>query len=221
MPFLANFLPGYGAVSVSSLAVAASVGGNAAITGNAAVTGAAVITGNVTGAQHIATTDTLGFTFSSGTTIGVSKASSTLALVVGNTNWVTVGTGEVTVVATADFIAAGLIETRGRKRSQKRTVDITTVGQTIVVTGQSFIEVNLSAGAIISTAAPFIADGVIGDEIILMNFHATNTLTLADDGATSSNLRLRAATRVLAAAGGYLELHYSSTSGLWQESRFG
>lgn len=125
------------------------------------------------------------------------------------------------VIGSAELTAFGRVENRAERRRSKRSVDITAVGSTVAVGGAEVVEIDLSVASVTSTATPFISDGGDGDTILLLNIHATRTLTLANDGGTATNLRLRSATRVLAAAGGYLHLRYSGTTGLWQEIGFG
>lgn len=125
--------------------------------------------------------------------------------------------------STVEAVFLGFLESRGGRIKTKRAQDITAAGNTIdpVAGLQEIIEVTLSAGNITITATPFIANGADGQELMIVNVDATNTLTLPDEATTpGSNLELRAATRDLAAAGGYIRLRYSSALSAWHEVGF-
>lgn len=122
-------------------------------------------------------------------------------------------------LGTQEVVVAGELETRGKKVITKRTQNITAAGNTIDPSFglQEVIEVTLT-GNITLTSTPTIANGDDGQELLIVNVQAANTLTLNDEATTAgSNLELRAASRTLAAAGGYLRLRYSSTLAAWHE----
>lgn len=75
-----------------------------------------------------------------------------------------------------------------------RVVDVDAAADIIAPGGSNLVRVTLSAGAIVSTAAPFIADGSDGQIITLVRHTDAGTLTLNDETVTAgSNLRLSAA----------------------------
>lgn len=70
------------------------------------------------------------------------------------------------------------------------------------------------------TSAPTIADGVDGQELIVLNVDTTDTITIQDQGTlANSNLRLGATTRALQPRDS-IRLIYSSTIGDWVEVGF-
>ena len=78
-----------------------------------------------------------------------------------------------------------------------------------------------SGGPIVSTAVPTVADGFgDGQILIIQGTDNSNTVTVQDESAlASSNLKLNARTRLLA-AGDLLVLVYDSTASLWYEVSF-
>lgn len=265
MPFLATFLPGYGAVTVTSLDVTNDVtmgdsGRVLLADGTAALPSLALknspTTGQYRGAADVLATAAAGVLRASvdasrmsvvgavrtstqfempvnagaptvvaydeaGTDTGIGvTASNVLALYAGGGVQADVRSGQFRVSANVESSLRGRLENTLERRASVRTADIVAVGTTVAVAGQEVVEFDLSAGSIVSTAAPFMADGAAMDRIRLRNIHATNTLTLATDGAPATNLRLRAATRVLSGGGGYIDLEFSATLGLWCEVGF-
>lgn len=92
---------------------------------------------------------------------------------------------------------------------------------TAIVANDRRVRVVGSGGAVTSTAAPTIADGVDGQVLIVEGTHDTNTITLSDVGTLpSSNLRLGDTTRVLA-KGETLTLMFDGTDSLWYELSYG
>lgn len=96
------------------------------------------------------------------------------------------------------YMNTGGFRTGGTVRKDVRTVDIAAVGTAISQNGSALVRVTLSAGAIVSTATPFIADGSDGQEIWLCRHSDAGALTLSDEGTLAgSNLRLSANTIAL------------------------
>lgn len=150
-------------------------------------------------------------------------AANELAIFGGGTASVLVTNLQMVTGTSCESVFLGEMESRSKRVRTSRTQDITAATDTLTVsTGQEVIEVTLSAGNITITSTPFIANGDAGQEITIVNADATDTLTLPDEATTAgSNLELRAATRVLAAAGGYIKLRYSTALAAWHEIGFG
>jgi hypothetical protein len=75
-----------------------------------------------------------------------------------------------------------------------------------------------ASGATTMTAAPTIADGYDGQEIVLLNVGATNNIVLQDQGTlASSNLRLTATTVTLGPRDS-IRLAYSAAVGDWMQT---
>ncbi len=114
-----------------------------------------------------------------------------------------------------NFVAAGL------SSAPPRTVDIDAAADTISVSGSSVVRVTLSAGSIVITAAPFIANGSVdGQELEIIRHSDAGDLTLPDETTTAgSNLRLGAATRVLGPRDS-LKLRWVAAVGDWLETAY-
>jgi hypothetical protein len=213
IPGTRGYLTGLGAITPTSITTTGAISG-AAITGTGRITGAG-FTSSITGAAG-----TPSYNWSADPTLGLYDAAGKFTVVASGTHqleanasfWRTDG-NPLSIVGISRHDAAF--------RMVSRVVDIAAVGSTVSPVGAPVVELTLSAGAIVSTAAPFMIDGSTDQEITLQNMDSADALTLANDGGTATNLRLLAATRVLAPLGGYLKLRFSATSGLWQEIGFG
>jgi len=151
-------------------------------------------------------------------------AANEVAIFGGGVASVLVTASQMLTVATTEAVFLGEHETRNKKVRTKRTQDIAAAGATIDpgLGLQEVVEVTLSAGNITITSTPFIANGDDGQELTIVNVDATDTLTIPDEATTpGSNTELRAATRALAPAGGYLKLRFSTALAAWHEVGFG
>lgn len=201
MPFLANFLPGYGAVSVESLTSSGPITGTV-------VKGTTALEFPTSGAgPGVRATDDPDSGFG---VVGANQAS----MWAGGFIWWSALVGSVQTSSAASILNTGVLTTT------PRTVDVDAAGDTIPVTGAALVIVTLSAGNITSSATPFLADGANGQEIILIGGQSGAALTLSDEGTVpGSNLHLGAATRALGFRD-VLSLRFSTVAGGWVETAF-
>lgn len=206
-----GLISGYGAITATSVTTSGDIQG-------------AIVRGT-TALEFPAHASAPGVRCSTDTDTGIGRtAANELDIICNAESKILCSSGQAFFLGTHEVVVAGEFETRGKKVRTARTVDIDAAGDTIDVSFglQEIVEVTLSAGNITSTATPFMANGDNGQEITIVNVDATDTLTLPDEATTpGSNLELRAGTRVLAAAGGYIRLRYSTALSAWHEIGFG
>lgn len=209
-PFLASFLPGNGAAVVTSLTSTGTVQGT--------------IVRGTTALEFPANASAPGVRCTTDTDTGIGRDSTNeLALFGGGVAIMLATNAQILTASGSETVFLGELETRATRQVKPQTVDIAAVSTTVPITGGSNVYLTVAAGGITSTAAPFIVDGSDGQEIELTNIDSADALVLNTDGnaGVSSNLKLRSATRTLAAGGGYLALKFSTATGLWQEQSFG
>lgn len=132
-----------------------------------------------------------------------------------------IGAHTMNAALTANSSASfnGLVTYSDRFARTPRLVDIDNAADTVAVAGATgpVVRITLSLGAIVSTAAPFMADGVDGQEIELIRSTDAGTLTINDETTVAgSNLRLSSATFVMGPRDSIL-LRFVSAIGDWVE----
>ncbi len=90
----------------------------------------------------------------------------------------------------------------------------TLAAATAIVANATVVQIN-SVGAVVSTAAPTVADGVDGQILIIINVDTVDTITLSDQGTlANSNLRLAVALTALGPRDSLI-LMYNASIGDW------
>lgn len=208
---LRGMLSGFGSVTATSLTTTGDIEG-------------AIVRGT-TALEFPAHATNPGVRCTTDTDTGIGRtAANELDIISNGESKVLISSTQAFFLSTHEVVVAGELESRNKRVRTKRTQDIAAASATIDAASSAaeVVEVTLSAGNVMITAAPFIANGDDGQELEIVNVDATDTLTLPDEATTAgSNLELRAATRVLAAGGGYIRLRYSTALAAWHEIGFG
>lgn len=178
-------------------------------------------TNNVSGARFLAGDGTAAapsFAFTSDTDTGMHRDSANVVRIDAAGGYVAnFGAGAMTIAGS--LFVNSYVQFVGAMLNTSRTVNIDAAADTIstAAASSSVVRVTLSLGSIASTAAPFLADGVDGQEIHICRHSDAGDLTLSDEGTVAgSNMRLGAATRVLGPRD-VIGLRYLSSVGDWVE----
>jgi hypothetical protein len=201
--------------------------GGAGFTGNVTVSaGNLDVDNNVSGTRFLAgfgTAAAPAFSFAADDDNGLYRSAANTAAISGGGSSIHTfgGVGSTAVgflLASGSLQVQGNLTANGAFGASPRVVDIDNAADTISPSGSSFVRVTMSAGSIVITAAPFIANGVTdGDEVLIVRHTDAGDLTLPDETTTAgSNLRLGAATRVLGPRDS-LRLRWNAAIADWTE----